>query len=158
MFRTQSREVYESGGYHTAGVEMMVTAERVILLDSQPILSDTMHDQLSHNPNTVPRDMTPTTYLQLMVSQYILTRVRTTLATTEFILSVLIYICFIDGCLFVCCFQSLQMAMFLYSVCHVVMVVIDSLDSPDVLFQFLWMAEQMKTNCLGPSMDATELP
>ena len=68
MFRTQSKDVYESGGYHTAGVEMMVTAERVILLDSQPILSDTMHDQLCRNPNSVPRDMSPSTYLQLMVS------------------------------------------------------------------------------------------
>jgi len=67
MFRTQSKEGDESGGYHTAGVEVMVTAERIVLLDSQPILSDTMHDQLCQNPNSVPRDFTPSTYLQLMV-------------------------------------------------------------------------------------------
>lgn len=40
------------------------------------------------------------------------------------------------------------MAIFLYSVCHVVLVVMDSLDSPDMLFRFLWTAEQMKSNCL----------
>lgn len=48
------------------------------------------------------------------------------------------------------------MAIFLYSVCHVVLVVMDSLDSPEVLFRFLWTAEQMKSNCLRLSMDAAD--
>lgn len=53
--------------------------------------------------------------------------------------------------------QSLKVAIFLYSVCHVVLVVMDSLDSPDILFRFLWTAEQMKSNCLRLSTDASEL-
>ena len=61
-------------------------------------------------------------------------------------------------CVCVLFLQSLQLAMFMYSVCHVVMVVLDSLDSPDVLFQFLWTAEHMKSSCLGPTMDASEIP
>lgn len=53
--------------------------------------------------------------------------------------------------------QSLKVAIFLYSVCHVVLVVMDSLDSPDILFRFLWTAEQMKSNCLRLSTDVSEL-
>ncbi len=53
--------------------------------------------------------------------------------------------------------QSLKMATFLYSVCHVVLVVMDSLDSPDILFRFLWTAEQMKSNCLRLSMDSSDM-
>ena len=68
MFRPQSKDMYENGGYQTAGVEMVVTAERVILLDSQPILSDTLYDQLCTNPTSVPHDMSPSIYLELMVS------------------------------------------------------------------------------------------
>ena len=50
------------------GVEMVVTAERVILLDAQPVLSETLHDQLCRNPSSVPRDVPPSVYLELMVS------------------------------------------------------------------------------------------
>ena len=49
------------------------------------------------------------------------------------------------------------MAVFLYSVCHVVLVVMDTLDSPDVLFRFLWTAEQMKSNCLRSSVDTSDM-
>ena len=41
--------------------------------------------------------------------------------------------------------QSLQMAMFLYSVCHVVLIVIDSMETSDVIFRFLGTVEQMKS-------------
>ena len=35
MFRTQSKETYESGLYTTTGMDIVVTAERVILIDTQ---------------------------------------------------------------------------------------------------------------------------
>ena len=35
MFRTQSKETYESGLYTTVGMDIVVTAERVILIDTQ---------------------------------------------------------------------------------------------------------------------------
>ena len=35
MFRTQSKETYESGLYTTTGMDTVVTAERVILIDTQ---------------------------------------------------------------------------------------------------------------------------
>lgn len=35
MFRVQSKETLEAQGYQTLGVDMVVTSERVILLDVQ---------------------------------------------------------------------------------------------------------------------------
>ena len=35
MFRTQSKEIHESGAYQTMGMDTIVTAERVILIDTQ---------------------------------------------------------------------------------------------------------------------------
>ena len=35
MFRTQSKEVCESGTYQTVGMDVVATAERVILIDTQ---------------------------------------------------------------------------------------------------------------------------
>ena len=35
MFRTQSKEVCESGTYQTVGMDVVATAERVILIDAQ---------------------------------------------------------------------------------------------------------------------------
>ena len=67
MFRTQSKEVYEGGGYQTSGVDMVVTAERVILLDTQPILSETLLEQLSHNENSIPPGLSADAYLEVMV-------------------------------------------------------------------------------------------
>ena len=67
MFRTESKEVYESGGYQTTGVDMVVTAERVILLDTQPILSEMLLEQLGHNENSIPSGLSPDAYQEVMV-------------------------------------------------------------------------------------------
>lgn len=51
--------------------------------------------------------------------------------------------------------QSLQMCLFLYTVCHVVVVVMDTIDPSDVMFRFLWTVEQMKPYSLkdlGPEV------
>ena len=45
MFRTQSKETYESGLYTTTGMDIVVTAERVILIDTQ--VSSTLHCRAS---------------------------------------------------------------------------------------------------------------
>lgn len=117
MFRTQSREVVEAGGYQTAGVDVVVTAERAILLDTQPVLSETLLEQISLNESSIPPGLSAEAYLEVM---------------------------------------SLKMAIFLYSVCHVVLVVMDSLDSPEILFRFLGTAEQMKSNCLRLASDNSD--
>ena len=67
MFRTQSKEVYENGGYQTSGVEMVVTAERVILLDTQPVLSETLLEQISQNEGSIPSGISAEAYLEIMV-------------------------------------------------------------------------------------------
>lgn len=51
--------------------------------------------------------------------------------------------------------QSLQMSLFLYTVCHVVVVVMDTMDPSDIIFRFLWTVEQMKPYSLkdlGPDV------
>ena len=67
MFRTQSKEVWESGGYQTNGVEMVVTGERVVLLDTQPVLSESLLEQLTDNESMVPPGLTPDAYLEVLV-------------------------------------------------------------------------------------------
>ena len=67
MFRTQSKEMYENGGYQTSGVDMAVTAERVILLDTQPVLSETLLQQISKNESSIPQGLSPEAYLEVIV-------------------------------------------------------------------------------------------
>ena len=40
MFQAQSKEISESGAYQTTGMDVVVTAERVILIDTQVSLFD----------------------------------------------------------------------------------------------------------------------
>lgn len=123
MFRAQPKEIADNGGYQTTGVEMVVTGERIILLDTQPILSGAMLDQLTQT-DQIPSNISPETFLDVL---------------------------------------SLQMAIFLYSVCHVVLVVLDSTDGMEDVFKFLSTAEQLKTTCFrggvldGP-LEAGEKP
>ena len=35
LFRPQSKDIQDCGGYQTVGVDMVVTGERIILLDTQ---------------------------------------------------------------------------------------------------------------------------
>ena len=46
---------------------MVVTGERVILLDTQPILSGAMLDQLAQS-DQIPSNISPETYLDVLVS------------------------------------------------------------------------------------------
>ncbi len=66
MFRTQTREVWENGGCGTAGVDMLMTRERVLLLDTQPILSET--EQTTDTDNYLELQVTMTTPPPLLSS------------------------------------------------------------------------------------------
>lgn len=68
MFRTQGKETSESGGVQTTGVDMVVTAERVILLDTQPVLSETMLEHISKNESSIPPGLSAEAYLEVMVN------------------------------------------------------------------------------------------
>lgn len=48
-FRPQGFEKKEQGCHMTAGVEMFITSERLILLDTQPVMSLSVLDELVQN-------------------------------------------------------------------------------------------------------------
>lgn len=111
MFRPQSREQSEGGAFQSTGVDMIVTAERTILLDAQPVLSESMLEQFQSSPELVPAGLAAEMYLEIL---------------------------------------SLQLAVFLFTVCHVIVVVMDTMESAEVMFRFLWTAERM---CLKVPLD-----
>uniref|UniRef100_K7FMC6 SMG9 nonsense mediated mRNA decay factor n=1 Tax=Pelodiscus sinensis TaxID=13735 RepID=K7FMC6_PELSI len=100
VFRTQSQEIKERGGNQT-------TQERIIFLDTQPILSPSILDHLEYN--------LPHTYVEM---------------------------------------QSLQIAAFLFTVCHVVIVVQDWFTDLS-LYRFLQTAEMVKPSTPSPSHESS---
>eukprot|EP00058_Branchiostoma_floridae_P027633 XP_002613124.1 hypothetical protein BRAFLDRAFT_73027 [Branchiostoma floridae] len=87
VFKPQTEETLETAGHQTVGVDLFVTSERIILIDTQPILSASVLDQLIHNDRKLPPEV----------------------GLAENWAEVL----------------SLQLAAFLMTVCHVVVVVQD---------------------------------
>jgi len=100
-FRKQASEVKERGANQTFGVDFTVTAERMILVDSQPLLSPALLEQLCADRKG--------DYNQHQTIQM----------------------------------QSLQLATFMLTVCHVVIVVQDYFTDPS-LYAFLEKAEMLK--------------
>ncbi|KAJ7310879.1 smg-9, nonsense mediated mRNA decay factor, partial [Desmophyllum pertusum] len=49
---------HEDGTNQTAGIDMSVTQERVILLDTQPLLSAALLDRLIHHDRNIPPEYT----------------------------------------------------------------------------------------------------
>ena len=49
MFRCQTREERETCCQQTFGIDMFVTSERMIILDTQPLLSSAILDHMIHN-------------------------------------------------------------------------------------------------------------
>ncbi|XP_030768806.1 protein SMG9 isoform X1 [Rhinopithecus roxellana] len=87
VFRAQSAEMKERGGNQTSGIDFFITQERIVFLDTQPILSPSILDHLINNDRKLPPEYNlPHTYVEM---------------------------------------QSLQIAAFLFTVCHVVIVVQD---------------------------------
>ncbi|KAL7394120.1 hypothetical protein ABVT39_020980 [Epinephelus coioides] len=87
VFRAQTQEIKERGGNQSTGIDFFITQERVIFLDTQPMLSPSILDHLINNDRKLPPEYNlPHTYVEM---------------------------------------QSLQIAAFLFTVCHVVIVVQD---------------------------------
>jgi protein SMG9 len=90
-------EHHELGGHCTSGVDLLVTSNRVILIDTQPILSASVMDRLVQQENKK--------------------FAGTDFASTENAMEI----------------QSLQLAAFLLSVCHVVILVQDWFFDPNLV-------------------------
>ncbi|XP_051865880.1 nonsense-mediated mRNA decay factor SMG9 [Pristis pectinata] len=112
VFRPQTQEIKERGGIQTTGIDFFITQERVIFLDTQPILSPAVLDHLINNDRKLPPEYSlPHTYVEM---------------------------------------QSLQLAAFLFTVCHVVIVIQDWFTDIN-LYRFLQTAEMLKPSTPSPS-------
>ncbi|MCJ8728278.1 hypothetical protein PDJAM_G00002630 [Pangasius djambal] len=115
VFRAQTQEIKERGGNQTSGIDFYITQERVIFLDTQPILSPSILDHLINNDRKLPPEYNlPHTYVEM---------------------------------------QSLQIAAFLFTVCHVVIVVQDWFTDIN-LYRFLQTAEMLKPSTPSASHDS----
>jgi len=56
VFRTQCRDVRETGCHQTQGIDMFVSSERTIVLDTQPALSPSVMDSMIHNEKKYPSE------------------------------------------------------------------------------------------------------
>ncbi|XP_018587685.2 protein SMG9 isoform X1 [Scleropages formosus] len=116
VFRAQSQEIKERGGNQSSGIDFYITQERVIFLDTQPVLSPSILDHLINNDRKLPPEYNlPHTYVEM---------------------------------------QSLQIAAFLFTVCHVVIVVQDWFTDVN-LYRFLQTAEMLKPSTPSASHDNT---
>ncbi|KAJ3598219.1 hypothetical protein NHX12_001730 [Muraenolepis orangiensis] len=116
VFRAQTPEIKERAGNQSTGIDFFITQERVIYLDTQPILSPSILDHLINNDRKLPPEYNlPHTYIEM---------------------------------------QSLQMAAFLFTVCHVVIVVQDWFTDIN-MYRFLQTAEMLKPSTPSASHDST---
>ncbi|XP_047130662.1 nonsense-mediated mRNA decay factor SMG9 isoform X1 [Hydra vulgaris] len=112
VFRPQKATDLEKCIHRTVGVDIFVTQERLILLDTQPLLSPSMLDQYLRFDRKVPAEY----------------------ATAEICLEV----------------QALQLLTFLFTVCHVVLVVQDYIIDFNLL-NLLKTAEMLKPSTVSHS-------
>ncbi|XP_075696487.1 nonsense-mediated mRNA decay factor SMG9 isoform X1 [Rhinoderma darwinii] len=116
VFRMQSQEVRERAGNQTSGIDFFISQERIIFLDTQPILSPAILDHLINNDRKLPPEYNlPHTYVEM---------------------------------------QSLQIAAFLFTVCHVVIVTQDWFTDFN-LYRFLQTAEMLKPSTPSPSHESS---
>ncbi|XP_067304817.1 nonsense-mediated mRNA decay factor SMG9 isoform X2 [Pseudorasbora parva] len=116
VFRAQTQEIKERAGNQSSGIDFYITQERVIFLDTQPILSPSILDHLINNDRKLPPEYNlPHTYVEM---------------------------------------QSLQITAFLFTVCHVVIVVQDWFTDIN-LYRFLQTAEMLKPSTPSASHDST---
>ncbi|XP_066539516.1 nonsense-mediated mRNA decay factor SMG9 [Hoplias malabaricus] len=116
VFRAQTQEIKERGGNQSSGIDFYITQERVIFLDTQPILSPSILDHLINNDRKLPPEYNlPHTYVEM---------------------------------------QSLQIAAFLFTVCHVVIAVQDWFTDIN-LYRFLQTAEMLKPSTPSASHDSS---
>ncbi|XP_028401597.1 protein SMG9-like [Dendronephthya gigantea] len=105
IFTPQSRQTEEMSINETSGIDMSITNERVIFLDTQPILNASILDNVIRHERNIPSEVTSAeNYAEL---------------------------------------QSLQITTFLFTVCHVVLVVQDWFCDLNVM-RFMKTAEMLK--------------
>uniref|UniRef100_A0A672QTN7 SMG9 nonsense mediated mRNA decay factor n=1 Tax=Sinocyclocheilus grahami TaxID=75366 RepID=A0A672QTN7_SINGR len=74
VFRAQTQEIKERAGNQSSGIDFYITQERVIFLDTQPILSPSILDHLINNDRKLPPEYNlPHTYVEMQVSIRIVT-------------------------------------------------------------------------------------
>lgn len=56
IFQPQTRDVKERCGHQTSGIDVFVTPQRIVLLDSQPVLSPSVLDNLIRNEKKLPSE------------------------------------------------------------------------------------------------------
>lgn len=105
IFQPQTKETREDGSHQTVGVDMFVTPERIILLDTQPVLSPSLLDNMIRHDKKYPTEFTT-----------------------------------MENCVEM---QSLQIASFLMTVCHVIIVSQDWFTDLTFL-HFLLTSEMLK--------------
>uniref|UniRef100_A0A8C4WX67 Nonsense-mediated mRNA decay factor SMG9 n=1 Tax=Eptatretus burgeri TaxID=7764 RepID=A0A8C4WX67_EPTBU len=116
VFKPQSHEIRERGGYQTSGVDFYITQERIIFLDTQPVLSSSILDHIINNERKLPQEyMLPHIYMEM---------------------------------------QSLQLAAFLLTVCHLILIVQDWFIDLN-LIRFLQAAEMVKPCSPLPNIDGS---
>uniref|UniRef100_A0A672QTU7 Nonsense-mediated mRNA decay factor SMG9 n=1 Tax=Sinocyclocheilus grahami TaxID=75366 RepID=A0A672QTU7_SINGR len=117
VFRAQTQEIKERAGNQSSGIDFYITQERVIFLDTQPILSPSILDHLINNDRKLPPEYNlPHTYVEM---------------------------------------QSLQITAFLFTVCHVVIVIQDWFTDINLYSRFLQTAEMLKPSTPSASHDST---
>uniref|UniRef100_A0A8C1NXS5 Nonsense-mediated mRNA decay factor SMG9 n=1 Tax=Cyprinus carpio TaxID=7962 RepID=A0A8C1NXS5_CYPCA len=117
VFRAQTQEIKERAGNQSSGIDFYITQERVIFLDTQPILSPSILDHLINNDRKLPPEYNlPHTYVEM---------------------------------------QSLQITAFLFTVCHVVIVIQDWFTDINLYSRFLQSAEMLKPSTPSASHDST---
>ncbi|XP_071806828.1 nonsense-mediated mRNA decay factor SMG9-like isoform X1 [Asterias amurensis] len=112
IFKPQTREIRNQSMHQTTGIDFYVTNERVMILDTQPVLSSSVMDSLMSHEKSLPPDVTSA-----------------------------------ENCNEI---QSLQLASFLLTVCHVVLIVQDWFLDIN-LVEFLKRAEMLKPPTPSPS-------
>ncbi|TRY94703.1 hypothetical protein DNTS_021600 [Danionella cerebrum] len=116
VFRAQTQEIKERAGNQSSGIDFYITQERVIFLDTQPILSPSLLDHFINNDRKLPPEYNlPHTYVEM---------------------------------------QSLQITAFLFTVCHVVIVIQDWFTDTN-LYRFLQTAEMLKPSTPSSSHDSS---
>uniref|UniRef100_A0A673J9K5 SMG9 nonsense mediated mRNA decay factor n=1 Tax=Sinocyclocheilus rhinocerous TaxID=307959 RepID=A0A673J9K5_9TELE len=70
VFRAQAQEIKERAGNQSSGIDFYITQERVIFLDTQPILSPSILDHLINNDRKLPPEYNlPHTYVEMQSLQ-----------------------------------------------------------------------------------------
>ncbi|XP_062499749.1 nonsense-mediated mRNA decay factor SMG9-like [Corticium candelabrum] len=108
FFKAESEETQMHASHETVGIDLIATTERILLLDTEPIMSSSVLFQQLTKERFLPSDATLDKSIEI---------------------------------------QSLQVASFIMSVCHVVVVVTDNVDQQ--LFRFLETAEMLKPTGLS---------